>query len=104
MHDRRQFGRRSVCLHGWICVEGRPRIPCLVSDLSIVGARLDLDVPAWLPFRFRLVIDASRFAADCEIRHQRSGHLGVAFVTRETALMPKHNVTVDDVEPWKGMR
>ena len=76
-HERRQFGRRGVCLHGWICVEGRPRLSCQVRDLSVAGARLELDVPAWLPFNFRLVIDASRFAADCEIRHQRDNGVGV---------------------------
>ena len=102
-HERRQFGRRGVCLHGWICVEGRPRLSCQVRDLSVAGARLELDVPAWLPFNFRLVIDASRFAADCEIRHQRDNGVGVSFVTRHTALEPVHNWTIDDLAPWKGL-
>ena len=50
-----------------------------------------------------VVIDASRFAADCEIRHQRDNGVGVSFVTRQTALEPVQNWTVDDLAPWKGL-
>lgn len=103
--DRREFGRRAVFLHGWICVEGRPRLPCLIRDISVAGARLDLNDPvSWLPYRFRLVVDVSRFAADCEIKHHRGRTLGVSFVTRETILEARPYWSPDDAQSWKGSR
>ena len=33
--ERRQFGRRHTYLHGWVSVPGRPRLPCIVSDVSL---------------------------------------------------------------------
>ncbi len=57
-YERRQFGRRQVVLHGWVRVSGRSRLPCVITDLSVGGARLEMEVPSGLPFDFILVIEA----------------------------------------------
>jgi hypothetical protein len=78
--ERRQFGRRTTCLHGWVMLEGRPRIPCLVRNVSEGGALLECEVPKMLPFRFSLVIDCKGFQAWCEVRHHTEHWMGVRFV------------------------
>ncbi|MCB1514568.1 MAG: PilZ domain-containing protein [Hyphomicrobiaceae bacterium] len=77
--ERRQFSRKVTCLHASIRVPGRPPLVCLVRDLSVQGAYLELPVPNWLPETFQLRIDVARFAADCELRHARANGCGVLF-------------------------
>lgn len=100
--ERRQFGRRTVNMHGWVMIEGRPRIPCVVRNISVEGALLEFESPTWLPYYFRLVIDVSQFETECELRHQAPNSVGVRFVQRrdETVGTRQHNI--DDVDPWVG--
>lgn len=105
--DRRQFGRRETSLHAWIEIPGRARVPCIVRDLSVGGARLALDVPAWLPFTFSLTIEASRFRSMCEIRHQGRAQIGVRFIEAVAAPQePDSRIadirSADDTFTWMG--
>jgi hypothetical protein len=77
--ERRQFGRRQTKLYATISTSGRPLKPCVVRDLSASGARMEVDFPAWLPSRFRLMIEATEFEADCEIVHRTNDAVGVRF-------------------------
>ncbi len=79
-YERRQFGRRQVVLHGWIKAPGRPRLPCVIRDLSIGGALIEIEVPPCLPYSFILIIEAEGLARHCEVKHQTSRTLGVKFV------------------------
>ena len=78
--ERRQFGRRSTLLHGWLLVEGRPRIACIIRNVSEGGALVECPVPKVLPFRFQLVIDCKDFEATCEVRHKSETWMGVQFI------------------------
>ncbi len=78
--DRRQFGRRQTTAYGWIHVEGRPRVPCAIANISIGGALLQVDKPSWLPFRFRLVVESLGIDSMCEVRHQRDNAVGISFL------------------------
>lgn len=86
--DRRQFGRRQSTLHGWLIVEGRPRIPCIVRNVSDGGALVECPVPKNLPFRFHVEIEAKDFRALCEPRHQRDNWVGVRFIQIECTSAP----------------
>ena len=79
--ERRQFGRRTTCLHGWVVIEGRPRINCLVRNVSEGGALLECHAPKMIPFRFGLIIECKGFEAICEARHHTPEWMGVRFVT-----------------------
>lgn len=84
--DKRQFGRRTSQLHAWIHVPGRPRLACLVSNVSVKGAELTFETAqTGLPYFFTLSIEASKFETACEMRHQRGTAIGVEFVA-DTAL------------------
>lgn len=103
--EKRQFGRRQTHLHAWVSVPGRPRIPCLVKDISIGGALLAFDkVPSCLPFCFRLTIESTRFESACEIRHTRSNAVGVEFVPMELLAAIEKRSQGGEVEDWIGMR
>ena len=77
--ERRQFGRRDTRLEGWIEPVGRPRICCFVTNLSEVGALLELMDDLFLPYRFHLVVPARGIRSDCEIRHTSHRSVGVRF-------------------------
>lgn len=78
----RQFGRRWANVHGWLHVDGRPRISCQVRNVSEGGALLEIDATASrIPEQFTLVIQPLQIEIGCEVRHQRNGSLGVRFTT-----------------------
>ncbi len=83
--ERRQFGRRWSCVHGWVKINGRPRQPCIVRNFSEGGALLEMPWPCELPDYFRLSIDAIEFDIGCERRHERPGAVGVQFISQAEA-------------------
>ncbi|MGD9783384.1 MAG: PilZ domain-containing protein [Hyphomicrobiaceae bacterium] len=100
--ERRQFGRRRTALHAWIKVAGRPPLACVVRDLSVNGALLEMEAPHWLPYRFELDIETSGFRTDCEIRHQSPYGVGVMFVERsaDSDVYERRYLVEEDV--WAG--
>jgi hypothetical protein len=105
--ERRQFGRRQTNLHAWIEVQGRPRLPCVVKDISVGGALVALEKPHWLPYNFKLCIDSTRFVSWCEVRHQAPGSLGLRFLSAaEAANLVKRQQNGDrslnDQSAWQG--
>ena len=105
--EQRQFGRRQTNLHAWISVPGRPKLPCVVRNISVGGALLELDRPSWLPFNFQLTIEATRFVTMCEVRHHSQGHVGVRFMTAvEYAALDRRrasdNRSLNDADAWSG--
>jgi hypothetical protein len=77
--DRRQFGRRWTQAHGWICIEGRPKLSCVVQNFSETGALLEVVTPNRLPKHFILAIDTIDFRMGCEVMRELPGALGVKF-------------------------
>lgn len=79
--EKRQFGRRSTNMRGWIKVAGRPATTCIIKNLSDGGALLESDEDVWLPFSFRLTSACGQVDRVCEIRHQFGQRkFGVEFV------------------------
>lgn len=77
--DRRNFGRRQTVWHAWIYVSGRPRMACLVRNISAGGALLECDVPVWMGHELRLVIEPYDIDVACDVRHKGLHGLGVQF-------------------------
>jgi hypothetical protein len=71
-------------MHAIISSRGRPPVPCVVRDVSEGGALMDVSHPELLPSRFRLIIEATGFEADCEIIHRAEGAIGVRFAAPGT--------------------
>ena len=102
--ERRQFGRRETTLHGWVAVEGRPRIACVVKNISEGGALLELPITKYLPFHFNLVIDCKGFQALCEVRHQSESHVGVQFVRFDEVAEPIAKWCPVTEDAWSGRK
>lgn len=86
--ERRQSGRRSTRRHAWIAVPGRPRLSCLVINISTTGACLELRAPPWLPADFHLYIDGEAGAHLCEVRHVGAHGIGVNFRPSDELAQP----------------
>lgn len=102
--ERRQFGRRKTCLHGWVVVDGRPRRPCLVRNVSEGGALLEFEIPKVMPYRFTLIIDCKGFEAWCETRHTGETWMGVQFVRVDKIEAPIAHWSVEMEDAWAGKR
>ncbi len=79
-HERRQFGRLTTSYHGWIRVPGRPPVSCVVRDLSVTGAGVELVEDCHLPSHFTLTVDCVSFSGACSVRHRDGKRLGVEFM------------------------
>ncbi|NJM55038.1 MAG: PilZ domain-containing protein [Verrucomicrobiae bacterium] len=101
-NERRQFGRRHTCLHGWVLREGLPRLACVVRNVSEGGALLEFEVPPNMPYWFMLRIDCKGFEARCETRRQGLTWMGVQFVKVARIEQPiaEWSALVDDA--WRG--
>lgn len=103
--DKREFGRRTTRLGGWIKVKGRPPIPCRVENVSEGGALISLPQAMLLPRRFTLRIDTGSIEHLCEVRHGDGLQIGVVFVVAE-ALAAVDSSAVRELEafartvPW----
>lgn len=81
--DRREFGRRWAHVHGWVCVEGRPRLPALVRNFSEGGALIMVENALTLPYTFLLHVEAINFRIGCQARHRHTNSVGVRFVAAD---------------------
>ena len=77
--DRRAFGRRTTRCHAWIEAAGRARIACVVQNVSVAGAMIELSEPTRLPFRVTLHVEATGFIGRGEVRYQNGNHVGLRF-------------------------
>lgn len=77
--EYRKFGRRRALIHGFVVSQRGLRLPCLVRNISIGGALLEVEDPHMLPQRITLLVEVDDFEADCDIRHKTSHAVGVNF-------------------------
>lgn len=104
--ERREFGRRSTIVHGWLVLERGVRVPCTVLNLSVAGAMVDMAEIKALPFRFTLSVPSHGIDETCEIRHQSGARLGLRFVQpaqTDTAGTAQRRALPNEVlKEWKG--
>jgi hypothetical protein len=81
LEERRRFHRAHVRKPAKVIFSPDDGlIDCIVLDLSIGGACLELASPAIIPEQFDLTFDSARTLRACRVAW-RSGHkIGVAFV------------------------
>ena len=77
--ERRANSRKPVLMSGTIAFGGDV-INCVVSNMSISGAALDVISPAVaIPENFTLVFQADGVTIPCHIIWRKEEHIGVAF-------------------------
>ena len=53
---------------------------CMVRNISPEGAAIDVENPAFVPARFRLVMDSGAKVHECSIAWIQKNRIGVAFI------------------------
>lgn len=97
--ERRKFGRRTTNILAWILVAGRPRLPCVVRNLTSVGAFCEMDPPGWLPLRIELLLDDQLIP--CELRHISLRGIGITFDQPESTTDEKPGgLDIIDTSEW----
>lgn len=91
----RAFQRRRVIKGGTIAFNlRRLTYPCVVRDLSVAGARLQVDCPDSIPNTFDLLIELDGFESECEIVWREGKQVGVRFLAEPRISAPKRKQVV----------
>jgi len=76
--ERRAAPRRPVLMSGAIEFTGST-VNCLISNMSIAGAELEVSNPLEIPERFNLFFKADGTHIPCHVIWRQEERMGVAF-------------------------
>ena len=100
-HERRQFGRRTIRTYAWVEMATRPRVSCIVMNVSETGALLELLDAVPLTIQFRLVVDHLPGCAYCEVRHQYERRVGIMFIRELSPQYSRNRSGMADADRWR---
>jgi hypothetical protein len=78
MGDKRDSQRQHVLKAGTILFDGSGT-DCLVREISLGGANLEVESQSAIPDSFDLVIDVERSNQRCHVVWRKARRIGVAF-------------------------
>ena len=84
MSEQRSKTRQRVLKAGTISFNNGAVISCVVRNISVDGAALEVESQAGIPPEFSLVIRTEQFSENCQVRWRKSKRLGVVFQPRQT--------------------
>jgi len=79
MDERRRHPRVEIDEPALISAGGAVQ-SCVVRNISAEGAAIDVENPAFVPARFRLVMANGATVHDCSVAWIRKNRIGVAFI------------------------
>jgi len=79
MDERRRHPRTEIDEPALVSAGGSV-MRCVVRNISPEGAAIDVDNPAFVPARFRLVMNNGARVHECSIAWIQKNRIGVAFV------------------------
>ena len=79
MEEKRKYQRTEVNQAGYVS-SGGSVMSCMVRNISPEGAAIDVDNPAFVPQRFRLVIAGGGAVYECRIAWIQQNRIGLTFV------------------------
>ena len=79
MDERRRHPRTEINEPGLVSAGGSV-LSCVVRNISIDGAAIDVENPAFVPARFRLVMGNGTIVHECTVAWIAKNRIGVAFV------------------------
>jgi PilZ domain len=82
MIERRRFPRSRVFKGAKLIVPGRPKVACIVHDLSARGAGLQLPGSVDLPEKFDLCFDTGQKLRECRMVWRNVTLAGISFEPR----------------------
>jgi PilZ domain len=87
MEEKRKHQRTEINQPAYVSAEGSV-MRCVVRNISQEGAAIDVDNPAFVPARFRLVMASDSSTRDCAVIWIREKRIGVAFADPAGAHSP----------------
>jgi PilZ domain len=79
MEEKRKYQRTEINDPAFVSAGGSV-MRCMVRNISLEGAAIDVDNPAFVPAQFRLVIASDSSTRDCRVIWIREKRIGLAFV------------------------
>ena len=79
MEEKRKYPRTEINQPGYVS-SGGSVMSCMVRNISPEGAAIDVENPAFVPQRFRLVIASDRSVYQCRIAWIQKNRIGLTFV------------------------
>ena len=82
MEDKRKHPRTEIDQPAYVS-SGGSVMSCTVRNISAEGAAIDVENPAFVPPRFRLVMANDSSARECRIAWIQENRIGLTFVDQE---------------------
>jgi hypothetical protein len=79
MDERRKHQRTEINEPGLVSAGGSV-MRCVVRNISPDGAAIDVENPAFVPARFRLVMENGARVHDCSVAWIQQNRIGLTFV------------------------
>jgi PilZ domain len=80
MEEKRKHPRTEINQPGYVS-SGGSVMSCTVVNVSAEGAAIDVENPAFVPARFRLVMAHDSSVRECRIAWIQQNRIGITFVT-----------------------
>lgn len=82
MEERRKYPRTEINEPAFVS-SGGSVMSCMVRNISQEGAAIDVENPAFVPARFRLVMAKDRTVYECGVIWIQKNRIGLAFVAAQ---------------------
>ena len=79
MEEKRKHQRSEVNEPAYVSADGSV-MSCMVRNISPEGAAIDIDDPAFVPARFRLVMSGGAVVREGQVAWLRDKRIGLTFV------------------------
>ncbi len=79
MEEKRKHPRTEINEPAYVSSDGSI-MSCMVRNISVEGAAIDVETPAFVPLRFRLVMANDSSVHECRIAWIQQKRIGVTFV------------------------
>jgi hypothetical protein len=79
MEERRKHPRTEINEPAYVS-SGGSVMCCVIRNISVEGAAIDVENPAFVPARFRLVMARDSSVRECSVAWIQKNRIGVSFV------------------------
>lgn len=78
MEEKRKHPRTEIDEPAYVS-SGGSIMSCMVRNISVEGAAIDVENPAFVPARFRLVMASDSSVRECSVAWIQKNRIGVSF-------------------------
>ena len=82
MEEKRKYPRTEIDEAAYVS-SGGSVMSCTVRNISAEGAAIDVENPAFVPARFRLVMASDSSVRECRVAWIQRNRIGLTFVETE---------------------